>query len=89
VRSLAPYAAVQLVWTGVLALGEKRAVAALRRRGSARPRRVLGAGVGLAVAASTLPIWWRRAVDRAAEEAIAEAETLAAGSGASGDQAGR
>jgi len=42
---------------------------ALRRRGSDRPHLLLGVVAGVAAAASTLPVWWRRAGERAADDA--------------------
>ncbi|RFU22694.1 hypothetical protein [Geodermatophilus marinus] len=46
---------------------------ALRRRGHARPHLLLGAAVGLATAATTVPAWWRRAT------ALITADRVAAG----------
>ncbi|MGY1838626.1 MULTISPECIES: hypothetical protein [unclassified Modestobacter] len=44
---------------------------ALRRRGSRRPHLLLGILAGVGTAATTLPVRWRRATERAAEDVAA------------------
>ncbi len=67
------YTVVAGCWAALIGLGEKRASAALARRGTRRPHLVVGGAVGLAAAASTLPVWWQRASARIEEDETAAA----------------
>lgn len=69
-------ALVTVGWGLVVTVVDGPLAGALRRRGSARPHLLLGAAVGVATAASTLPVWWRRAGQQAADDAYTD-EALA------------
>ena len=60
-------------WGLVVTVVDGPLARALRRRGATRPHVVLGVVVGVATAVSTVPVWWRRAGEKAADDAYEEA----------------
>ena len=59
-------------WGLVVTVVDGPLARALHRRGHARPHLLLGIAVGVATAVSTAPVWWRRAGERAADDAYEE-----------------
>ena len=72
--------AVSAAWGVLVTVVDGPLGRALVRRGVARPHLVLGVATGVLTAASTLPLWWRRARLRTEQDARAatEAADLAA-----------
>jgi hypothetical protein len=71
---------VSVGWGLVVTVVDGPLARSLQRRGVARPHLVLGVATGLVTAATTLPMWWRRATLRIREDerAAVEAADLAA-----------
>ncbi|MCZ2807362.1 hypothetical protein O2W18_19830 [Modestobacter sp. VKM Ac-2983] len=57
-----------MAWGLAATAVHRPAVRALRRRGHRRPHLVVGVVVGVGAAASTLPVRWRRATERAIDD---------------------
>ncbi|MEX5719704.1 hypothetical protein [Geodermatophilus maliterrae] len=57
-------------WGLVVTVVDGPLARSLRRRGVTHPHLLLGVAVGAATAASTLPVWWRRATARIEEERV-------------------
>ena len=59
-------------WGLVVTIADGPLARALRRRGVQRPHLLLGVAVGVATAVSTVPVWWRRSGEKAADDAYAD-----------------